>query len=136
MKKILIVMILVACGGAAEDETLKSASKIHNVVMKKAHDVSLKVSELKRGETLLTESQRDSLHSIFTSLSEWYDTVVEVPGYEHDEHDHEGHGHDEHDHGEHDHVGHDHGGHDHDHGSEVNYLEGLSSEDILEIQQT
>jgi len=126
MRFIWITALLVACSAPKEDETLKKAASIHEVAVKKAHDVSLKVSELKRGEDLLSPPQKDSLQFIITSLSEWYENLVEVPGYDHDDHDHSGH-----DHGEHDHD-HD---HDHDHGNEMKYLESLSSEEILSIQQ-
>ena len=83
---------------------------------------------------------------------DWESTVVGIPGdacnHDHDhchdhDHDHEGHDHD-HDHGhdhDHAHEGHDHDhaheGHDHDHahdhGNELS-LEGMSDEEIREIQ--
>ncbi len=66
---------------------------------------------------------------------DWSATMVEIPGHAHS-HDH-AHGHD-HDHGHHDHDHDD--GHDHDHGHDHHdhaagpSLEGLSDDQILEIQ--
>ena len=125
MKRLLFLVLIWACSGHAENETLKKAAEVHNEAVEIGHKASLLVSQLKQMEDSISVAHRDSLQSVISSLSEWYETLVEVPGYDHeDEHGHEGH----------DHSGHDHH-HDHDHGGDVNYLEGLSPEEVLEVQE-
>lgn len=125
MKRLLILLMVFGCSGHAENETLKKASDVHNEAVKIGHDASLLVSQLKQRQDSLSVAQSDTLQVIMTSLSEWYESLVEVPGYDHDDH---GHGHD--------HEGHDHSGHDHDHDHGApNYLEGLTPEEVLEVQE-
>ena len=120
MKKYWFILLLAyACGSSKEDPKLAEAMDIHNEATKIGHTASMSVSQLKSLEAKMNQSQLDSLNAITADLSEWYETLVEVPGNE----DHDGH----------DHAGHDHD-HDHDHDHHENYLEGLSSEEILAIQ--
>ncbi len=119
MKKWILLGLLVACGPSREQQILTEAGAIHNEAMEIAHQTSLKVSHLKQRESSYEQQHQDSLRAIMKDLGEWYDTVVEVPGQEHD-HEHHDHDHD-----------HDH----HHHGEEQNYLEGLSAEEVLQIQQ-
>ena len=96
-------------------------------------------SAIMAGDTLLAAELakvEGKLDRIDVRFHDWSETVVEIPGQacNHD------HGHAGHDHRP-DHEGHDHAitnamttaGHDHDHG--VQLPEGLSDEDILEIQK-
>ena len=115
--------LLVACGPSANNETLQQAADIHNEAIEIGHRTSLLVSQLKQLEDTLSSGQKDSLQIVIRALSEWYETVVEVPGFDHEDRDH------------HDHSGHDHDHHDHDHGDEKNYLEGLPPEEVLQVQQ-
>ncbi|MDW3194388.1 MAG: hypothetical protein R8G66_18575 [Cytophagales bacterium] len=113
MKKYWFILLLAyACGSSKEDPNLAQAMDIHNEATKIGHSASMSVSQLKSLEAKMKQPQLDSLNAITTDLSEWYETLVEVPGNEHEDHD----------------------GHDHDHDHQENYLEGLSSEDILAIQ--
>ncbi len=121
MRTLGIILIFLVCCAPVENETLKQASNVHNEAIEIGHSTSLLVSKLKQQEASLSTAEQDTLQSLMKSLSEWYDTVVEVPGYDHEEDDH-GHGHDH----DHDH---------HDHGEELNYLEGLSPEEVLAVQQ-
>ena len=66
-------------------------------------------------ELARVEGQLDQLDVLF---HDWSETVVEVPGMEHD-------------HSGHDHAGHDHGAQDHGAPS----MEGMSDDEILAIQQ-
>lgn len=121
MKKYWFILLLVyACGSSKEDPKLAQAMDIHNEATKIGHSASMSISQLKSLEAKMEQPQLDSLNAITSDLSEWYETLVEVPGNDHDGHDH-------------DHAGHDHD-HDHDHDHQENYLEGLSSEEILAIQ--
>ena len=122
MKRFLILLLIIGCSGQAEIETLKNAVAAHNEAVDIGHKASLMVSQFKQMEDSLSLAQRDSLQVIISSLSEWYEALVEVPGYDHE---------DEHNHAGHDHSGHDH--HGHDHGGQ-NYLEGSSPKEILEVQ--
>ena len=120
MKKYCFILLLAfACGSSKEDPNLTQAMAIHNEATKIGHSASMSISQLKSLEAGMNQPQLDSLNAITTDLSEWYETLVEVPGNDHDDHD------------GHDHSGHD---HDHDHDHQENYLEGLSSEEILAIQ--
>lgn len=136
----LAVLALVLSGcGEEQSATLKQAIAVHDEVVRLSNQVheSL-VGEMERvshgihdafaaGDTALAqqlqllEAELSELDLRFHAFSE---TVVEVPGYEHD-----------HDHAGHDHAGHDHAGHDHSHSHGGPSLEGMSDEDILEIQQ-
>jgi hypothetical protein len=161
---IALCCVAVGCGEPAESESLKEARKLHDQLTRisgelhEAMQASLvRIEEeieasMSAGDSTLAiqlarlESQLGELDVRF---HDWESTVVGIPGdacnHDHDHaHDHEGHdhGHD-HDHA-HDHEGHDHG-HDHDHahegddheghdhGNELS-LEGMSDEEIREIQ--
>lgn len=119
MKKYWFLLLLVSCGPSKEDTKLAEAASIHDEASETAHRASLVVSQLKSLEVRLDQPQSDTLNAIADDLSEWYESLMEVPGHEHDEHNHDGH---------------DHSGHDHDHGHQENYLEGLSSDEVLKIQ--
>lgn len=122
MKKWWIVLVLCACGPSKENSTLAQAAAVHNEATEIGHRTSMGISQLKRIEAKMNQEQSDSLQAIIPDLSEWYESLVEVPGFEHESH--EGHDHDDHD-------GHD---HDHSHNHGENYLEGLSADEILAIQ--
>ena len=116
-------MLLVACGPSKEYAQLIQAAAIHDEATEIGHRTSMGVSQLKSLESRMDQRQLDSLRAITNDLNDWYQSLVEVPGHEHEEHDHD-----------HDHAGSDHTEHDHDHNHELNYLEGLSSEEIRAIQ--
>lgn len=122
MRKYWFLFLLVACSAAKEDPNLIQAVAIHNEATEIGHRASMGVSQLKSLEAKMDQAQLDSLHAISRDLSAWYESLVEVPGHEHEGHDHG------------DHDGHDHEGHNHDHGDDKNYLEGLSSAEVLAIQ--
>ncbi len=115
MRKILFLALVIGCSQSGDESSLKEAAEIHDVTMKAAHSLSLKISSLKRMEKDLPTADQDSLQAVMRDLSAWYDNVVEVPGF--DDHDHS-HGHD----------------HDHDH-SQKEYLESLTDQQILQIQK-
>lgn len=140
------VMLLASCGGPQESAAMKEAKAVHEQLTRIGEELheSLMVamapledkidSAMMVGDTLLaTELAKieGKLDRIDVRFHDWSETVVEIPGQacNHD-HDHSGH-----DHGHsHDHDGHDHAhDHDHDHGAQL--PEGLSDEEILEIQQ-
>ena len=83
-------------------------------------------SAMMLGDTLLAaelaklEGKLDRIHVRF---HDWSETVVEIPGQA-CTHDHD-----------HDHDGHDHDGHDHSHDHGAQLPDGLSDEEVLEIQQ-
>ena len=138
------VMLLASCGGPQESAAMKEAKAVHEQLTRIGEELheSLMVamapledkidSAMMVGDTLLAAELakiEGKLDRIDVRFHDWSETVVEIPGQacNHD-HDHSGH-----DHGHsHDHDGHDHA-HDHDHGAKL--PEGLSDEEILEIQQ-
>jgi hypothetical protein len=140
------VMLLASCGGPQESAAMKEAKAVHEQLTRIGEELheSLMVamapledkidSAMMVGDTLLAAELakiEGKLDRIDVRFHDWSETVVEIPGQacNHD-HDHSGH-----DHGHsHDHDGHDHAhDHDHDHGAQL--PEGLSDEEILEIQQ-
>jgi hypothetical protein len=140
------VMLLASCGGPQESAAMKEAKAVHEQLTRIGEELheSLMVamapledkidSAMMVGDTLLAAEFakiEGKLDRIDVRFHDWSETVVEIPGQacNHD-HDHSGH-----DHGHsHDHDGHDHAhDHDHDHGAQL--PEGLSDEEILEIQQ-
>lgn len=142
MNRLLVLALCIAaigCGETAESESLKEARKLHEQVMRISGDLhaSMQASlaqveegieaSMAQGDSALAiqlarvESQLGELDVRF---HDWEATVVGIPGdaCNHD-HDHD-HGHEGHDHA-HDHA--------HDHGNELS-LEGMSDDQIREIQ--
>lgn len=147
-----MMLLLAACGGPQESASMKEAKAIHEQLTRlsgELHDALMEAmapledqidSAMMVGDTLLAAELaklEGQLDRIDVRFHDWSETVVEIPGQActHD-HGHEGHDHgDDHDHG--DHADHDHAGHDHDHSHDhgATLPEGLSDEEILEIQQ-
>ena len=148
----VIVVILGSCGIPQESASLKEAQAIHEQLTRlsgELHDALMEAmapledqidSAMMVGDTLLAAELaklEGQLDRIDVRFHDWSETVVEIPGqacthdHGHEGHDH-GHDHDDGDHADHDHAGHDHD-HSHDHGATL--PEGLSDEEILEIQQ-
>ena len=135
---IVLCCVAVGCGEPAESESLKEARKLHDQLIRISEDLHEAVqaslvrieeeieASMSAGDSTLSiqlarlESQLGELDVRF---HDWESTVVGIPGdtcdHDHD-HDHD----DAHDHG-HDHA--------HDHGNELS-LEGMSDEEIREIQ--
>ncbi len=137
---IALCCLAVGCGEPAESESLKEARKLHDQLSRISEDLHEAVqaslvrieeeieASMSAGDSTLSiqlarlESQLGELDVRF---HDWESTVVGIPGdtcnHDHDhDHDHD----DAHDHG-HDHA--------HDHGNELS-LEGMSDEEIREIQ--
>jgi len=135
---IALCCVAVGCGEPAESESLKEARKLHDQLIRISEDLHEAVqaslvrieeeieASMSAGDSTLSiqlarlESQLGELDVRF---HDWESTVVGIPGdtcdHDHD-HDHD----DARDHG-HDHA--------HDHGNELS-LEGMSDEEIREIQ--
>ena len=125
--------LMVACGGPQESASLKEAKAVHEQLTRisdELHDAIFDAmvplegqidSAMVAGDTLMAaqlaklEGKLDRIHVRF---HDWSETVTEIPGQA-CSHDHS-----------HDHDGHD---HSHDHGATL--PDGLSDEEILEIQQ-
>ena len=133
------------CGEPAESESLKEARKLHDQLSRISGDLheamqaslvrieeEIEASMSAGDSTLAIQLARleSQLGELDVRFHDWESTVVGIPGdaCNHDQgHDH-GHDHD------HAHEGHDHGhDHAHDHGNELT-LEGMSDEEIREIQ--
>lgn len=140
-----MMLLLAACGGPQESASMKEAKAIHEQLTRlsgELHDALMEAmapledqidSAMMVGDTLLAAELaklEGQLDRIDVRFHDWSETVVEIPGQA-CTHDH-GHDHDHGDHADHDHAGHDHD-HSHDHGATL--PEGLSDEEILEIQQ-
>lgn len=122
------------------EQLVRISGELHDALMVAMEPLEGRIdSAMMAGDTLLAAELarlEGKLDRIDVRFHDWSETVVEIPGHAHDHgHDHAGHDHghsfdhDGHDHG--DHEGHDHD-HDHDHGAQL--PEGLSDEEILEIQ--
>ena len=148
-----MMLLLAACGGPQESASMKEAKAIHEQLTRlsgELHDALMEAmapledqidSAMMVGDTLLAAELaklEGQLDRIDVRFHDWSETVVEIPGeacnhdHGHEGHDHGHAGHDHGDHADHDHAGHDHD-HSHDHGATL--PEGLSDEEILEIQQ-
>ena len=152
-----VVVLFASCGEPQESAAMKEAKAVHEQLTRISGELheSLMVamapledkidSAIMAGDTLLAAELakvEGKLDRIDVRFHDWSETVVEIPGqacnhdHGHEGHDHGDHeGHDHGDHDGHDHDGHDHAGHDHDHDHGVQLPEGLSDEDILEIQK-
>ena len=148
-----MMLLLAACGGPQESASMKEAKAIHEQLTRlsgELHDALMEAmapledqidSAMMVGDTLLAAELaklEGQLDRIDVRFHDWSETVVEIPGqacthdHGHEGHDHGHAGHDHGDHADHDHAGHDHD-HSHDHGASL--PEGLSDEEILEIQE-
>lgn len=138
---IALFCVAVGCGEPAESESLKEARKLHDQLSRISGDLheamqaslvrieeEIEASMSAGDSTLAIQLARleSQLGELDVRFHDWESTVVGIPGdacnhdhgHEHD-HAHEGHDHD------HDHA--------HDHGNELS-LEGMSDEEIREIQ--
>lgn len=105
------LVVLASCSNSKKNELLDESIKIHEEVIKKEQSIDQKLKELTSGDLSLSEVTKDSINQIQKDFKDWRESIVEVPGHEHDHHNHEGH-------------------HHHDHSSKVD----LTPEMVLEIQ--
>ena len=138
---IALCCVAVGCGEPAESESLKEARKLHDQLTRISGDLheamqaslvrieeEIEASMSAGDSTLAIQLARleSQLGELDVRFHDWESTVVGIPG-DACNHDHD-HAHD------HDHEGHDHGhDHAHDHGNELS-LEGMSDDEIREIQ--
>ena len=134
---------------AVHEQLTRISGELHDALMEAMAPLEDRIdSAMMVGDTLLAAELaklEGQLDRIDVRFHDWSETVVEIPGQActhdhggegHDHghaHDHDGHDHEDHE--GHDHSGHDHSGHDHDHDHGAQLPEGLSDEEILEIQQ-
>ena len=113
---------------AIHEQVTRISGELHDAIVGAMAPLEGQIdSAMVAGDTLLAAKLaklEGKLDRIDVRFHDWSETVVEIPGQActHD-HSHEGH-----DHG--DHAGHD---HSHDHGATL--PEGLSDEEVLQIQQ-
>ena len=118
---------------AVHEQLTRISDELHEAIFEAMGPLEGQIdSAMMAGDTLLAgelaklEGKLDRIHVRF---HDWSETVVEIPGqacthdHSHDDGDHDGH-----DHGDHD-------GHDHSHNHGATLPEGLSDEEVLEIQQ-
>ena len=127
---------------AIHEQLTRLSGELHDALMEAMAPLEDQIdSAMMVGDTLLAAELaklEGQLDRIDVRFHDWSETVVEIPGeacnhdHGHEGHDHGHAGHDHGDHADHDHAGHDHD-HSHDHGATL--PEGLSDEEILEIQQ-
>lgn len=136
---IALCCLALGCGEPAESKSLKEARKLHDQLTRISGDLheamqaslvrieeEIEASMSAGDSTLAIQLARleSQLGELDVRFHDWESTVVGIPGdaCNHD-HDHA-----------HDHEGHDHGhDHAHDHGNELS-LEGMSDDEIREIQ--
>lgn len=111
------LILLGACDSNSEpDPVMKQAFSVHNQALAAFDSLH---TILKTESEGASEAYKAKLDSIDTEMHEWEETLVEVPGFEHD-----------HDHGEHE--GHD---HDHDHDASAEQYKDLPPAEMLAAQQ-
>ena len=136
---IALCCVAVGCGEPAESESLKEARKLHDQLTRISGDLheamqaslvrieeEIEASMSAGDSTLAIQLARleSQLGELDVRFHDWESTVVGIPG-DACNHDHD-HAHDD--------EGHDHGhDHAHDHGNELS-LEGMSDDEIREIQ--
>ena len=131
---------------AVHEQLTRISGELHDALMAAMAPLEDQIdSAMMAGDTLLAAELaklEGQLDRIDVRFHDWSETVVEIPGqacthdHGHSGHDHgHAHDHDGHDHADHDHADHDHSGHDHAHDHGAQLPEGLSDEEILEIQQ-
>jgi len=134
---IALCCVAVGCGEPTESESLKEARKLHDQLTRISGDLheamqaslvrieeEIEASMSAGDSTLAIQLARleSQLGELDVRFHDWESTVVGIPG-DACNHDHA-----------HDHEGHDHGhDHAHDHGNELS-LEGMSDDEIREIQ--
>ena len=134
---IALCCVAVGCGEPAESESLKEARKLHDQLTRISGDLheamqaslvrieeEIEASMSAGDSTLAIQLARleSQLGELDVRFHDWESTVVGIPG-DACNHDHA-----------HDDEGHDHGhDHAHDHGNELS-LEGMSDDEIREIQ--
>lgn len=123
-----ILLLFVACGGGSEeDRLLHEAADIHVEALKIKKEMEPNLEELRQisnsiqiqGKALSLEEKKftDAVNGLERRLQYWEENHIEVPGFEHGEHDHSGHDH--------------HHDHSHDHGNSFQ----LPASDMLIIQK-
>lgn len=133
MAVVFFLALAVSCNTTEKiDKDLQQAFELHEKSMSIRSQVDSKVEALFSGkDSIEVNGQVQYLDSIKTTLSNWDEQMIEVPGFE-DQHSHAEHNHAGHDHSGHDHAGHNHAGHDHGHShSKVE----LTPKQHLEVQQ-
>lgn len=134
---IALCCVALGCGEPAESKSLKEARKLHDQLTRISGDLheamqaslvrieeEIEASMSAGDSTLAIQLARleSQLGELDVRFHDWESTVVGIPG-DACNHDHA-----------HDHEGHDHGhDHAHDHGNELS-LEGMSDDEIREIQ--
>ncbi len=122
----LLSVLMLSCGGdSAEDKILHKAADVHMEALKIKSEMESGLEQMRQahnsiqvqGRALTSEEMvfTKEVSSLEARLKYWNDNHIEVPGFEH---------------GEHDHSGHDHN-HDHSHGNNFQ----LPASDMLIIQK-
>jgi len=109
----VFLFVITSCGSASEDKVLIEAAKVHDEAMTVSVEVSSALESIENHTDALSDLQKEELDKLKQDFEEWSELVVEVPGYEHKEQHHHG--------------------HDHRHGP--NELEGLTPQQILDVQK-
>lgn len=124
---VIAIFTLVACHNHEDSATMKEAKKVHEGMIKlqaqMEETIGAKTSQIQdqldaklaEGDSLAAEQLqglRNQIDSWHNALHQWEEEMVEIPGHAHTHAD----------------------GEEHDHSSHAGTLEGLSDEEILEIQ--
>ncbi len=94
MRKLIgIFVVLLACTTSTKEESNPQIIEIHNTAIKKGNEVEKIIDKIKNYAKDSTDSLEnrllDSVEVLRDDLTEWKETIVEVPGYEHNHvHDH------------------------------------------------
>lgn len=98
MKTTYIAVIMVAlwaCGGKPTDnQTLVEANRIHLESISIQEKIEPKIEQLDSLKSTLKDSTKIAkIENIKQMFEEWEESLIEVPGFEHEHHKHDGHEH-------------------------------------------
>ncbi len=92
-----LVFLAMACGGKEKHgEDLQQAYKLHSEATHIRKQIADELSKLNDDtDSTFVRTYEQDLDSIKLLLSDWDEQVVEIPGFDEEDHEHEGHDHSE-----------------------------------------
>lgn len=94
MKRVLLIVLVVACTGSNDEKLQAQSVETHNLAISIGEHVSDKIQQIAihvgRVEAPLKSHLQDSVEALILDYTNWESTIVEVPGNEHHEHNHAG----------------------------------------------
>lgn len=93
MKRLMVLLLVTACTSQKHDPLLEDAAKYHREAMELAAQLETRLDSLAEYRVV----SEDSIRAWHLAIESWERDVIEVPGYDHDDHG-ETHDHHHHEH--------------------------------------